>query len=247
MGRLRSFSKDRFRPTAVVERIHGEVVRCLIMLSSPINPMPTYKNARECITAISSRYRMLDSYADEGYTRPSGSTQPHDCWFKTQFSRPDQFRFQFSRPHPYPPLRHLVTQIVIGSDGTTAYFHKERDGTACRNDIERDLGLAVAGATGISRGAAHTIGNLLLECVGGFSLAMLNKPRFRRSRIFQDVYCSRITGIHPWGGGRITLWFSTSDLLLRKIVSHRTKSEEIRQNIRIDQLIDQAVFAVPHK
>jgi hypothetical protein len=209
--------------------------------------MPTYNNARECIAAMAARYRMLDSYANEGYVRPSGSTRPHDCWFDTQFSRPSRFRFQFSRPHPYPPLRHLVTKVVIGSDGTTAYFCMERDGSVRRNDIERDLSLAVAGATGISRGAAHTIGNLLLECVGGFSLLMLNRPRFRRSRVFQGEHCSRITGIHPWGGGRITLWFGTSDLLLRKIVSHRPKSEEVRQNIRIDQSIDQAVFGMPRK
>lgn len=65
------------------------------------------------------------------------------------------------------------------------------------NDIERDLGLAVAGAIGISKGSAHTFSNLLLECVGGFSLAMLNRPRFRRSRVFQGEHCSRITGIHP--------------------------------------------------
>lgn len=208
--------------------------------------MQIYKNARECIGAIAARYRMLDSYTDEGYVRTSGPTRPHKVWFETQFSRPSLFRFQFSRPHPYPPLRHLVTKVVIGSDGTTAYFCMERDGSVRRTDVERDLGLAVAGATGISSGAAHTIGNLLLECVGGFSLSMLNRPRFRRSRVFRGEHCSRITGIHP-RGGRFTLWFGTSDLLLRKIVSHRIKSEEVRQNIRINQSIDQAVYGVPHE
>nr|WP_143028984.1 hypothetical protein [Massilia sp. PDC64] len=208
--------------------------------------MPTYNNARECIAAIAARYRMLDSYADEGYVRREGSTRPDECWFETQFSRPGLFRFQFSRPHPYPPLRHLVTKVVIGSDGTTAYFRVEHDGSVRRNDIEENLGLAVAGATGISKGTAHTIGNLLLECVGGFSLSMLNRPRFRRSREFHGDYCGRITGIHP-GGGRVTLWFGASDLLLRKIVRHRTRSEEVRKNIRTDQSIDQAVFHMPPK
>jgi hypothetical protein len=208
--------------------------------------MPTYNNARECIAAIIARYRVLDSYADEGYVRPSGSTGPNECWFDTQFSRPSLFRFQFSRPHPYPPLRHLVTKVVVGSDGTTAYSRIEHDGLVRKNDIEQNLGLAVVGATGISRGAAHTIGNLLLECVGGFSLSMLNRPRFRRSRGFLGEHCGRITGIHP-RGGRITVWFGTSDLLVRKIVRHRTKNEEVRENIRIGQSMDQAVFRVPHE
>lgn len=206
--------------------------------------MPTYNNARECIAAIAARYRMLDSYADEGHVRREGSTGPDECWFETQFSRPGLFRFQFSRPHPYPPLRHLVTTTVIGSDGTTAYCHVEHDGSVRLNAIEDNLGLAVAGATGISRGAAHTIGNLLLDCVGGLSLSMLHRPRFRRSREFNGEYCGRITGIHP-GCGRVTLWFGASDLLLRKIVRHRIGSEEVRKNIRTGQPIDRAVFRMP--
>jgi hypothetical protein len=208
--------------------------------------MPIYNNARECIAAIIARYRMLDSYVDEGYTRPSGSSGPDKCWFETQYARPDLFRFCFSRPHPYPPLRHLVTHVVIGSDGTTPYFRVERNGTVLINNVEESLGLAVAGATGISNGTAHTIGSLLFDSVGGFSLSMLGRPRFRRSREFGGEHCGRITGIHP-RGGRVTVWFGTSDLLVRKIVRHRIRSEEIRKNICVDQPIDQVVFRVPRE
>ncbi len=208
--------------------------------------MPTYKNARECLSAIATRYQMLDSYIDEGFVRPFGSTGPNNCWFETQFSRPSLFRFQFTTPHPYPPLRHLVTKTVIGSDGTTPYSSTEHPGSAPKIEIEESLELAVAGATGISKGTAHTIGNLLLECVGGFSLSMLKRPRFRRSREFAGEHCGRITGIHP-RGGRVTVWFSTHDLLLRKIVRHPFKREEVRKNIRIGQPPDQAAFRVPNE
>lgn len=207
--------------------------------------MPTYKNARECLSAIVTRYQMLDSYIDEGFVRPVGSTGPNNCWFETQFSRPGLFRFQFITPHPYPPLRHQLTKTVIGSDGTTPYFATQYPDSAPKTEIDESLELAVAGATGISKGAAHTIGSLLLECVGGFSLLMLKRPRFRRSREFEGEHCGRITGIHP-RGGRVTVWFGTNDLLLRKIVRQTFKREEIRRNIRINQPLNQAVFHVPN-
>jgi hypothetical protein len=206
--------------------------------------MPTYQNARKCLSAIAARYRLLESYVDEGFVRPYGSSGPKNCWFDTQFSRPGCFRFQFSTPHPYPPLRHLVTRTVIGSDGTTPYFSTEYPGAVPKTDIEASLALAVAGATGISRGTAHTIGNLLLESVGGVSPLIMNRPRFRRSRVFEGEHCGRITGIHP-RGGRITVWFGTSDLLLRKVVNHTFRREEVRKNIRIDQSPDQAAFRLP--
>lgn len=206
--------------------------------------MPTYKNARACLSAIATRYQVLDSYSDEGYVHPYGSTGPDDCWFETQFSRPGLFRFQFATPHPYPPLRHRVTRTVIGSDGTTPYFSITYPGAAATTDVEPSLELAVAGATGISYGTAHTIGKLLLEGVGGFSLSMLIRPRFRRSREFAGEHCGRITGMHP-RGGRVTVWFGTTDLLIRKIVQHTFKREEVRTNIRIDQPLDLAVFRVP--
>lgn len=207
-------------------------------------PTKTYNNARECLAAIATRYQALESYTDDGFVRPFGSSGPNRCWFKTQFRRPGLFRFQFATPHPYTPLRHIVTKTVIGSDGTTAFFSTQRHDSAPRTEIEDSLELAVAGATGISMGTAHTIGSLLLDCVGGFALPMLNRPRFRRSRQLDGQHCGRITAIHP-RGGRVTVWFGTSDLLLRKLVWHRTNREEVRKNICIDQTPDQAEFLVP--
>lgn len=203
-------------------------------------------NARESLSAIVKRYRTLDSYVDDGFVRPLGSNGTNTCFFKTHFIRPGLFRFQFTRPHPYPPLRHRLTETIIGSDGVTPYFCIKYPDSALKTDIEESLELAVAGATGISQGTAHTIGNLLLECVGGFSLSMLEHPRFRLSREFAGEHCSRITGMHPVGG-RVTLWFGASDLLLRKIVWYRSQCEEIRQNIRIDQTPDRAIFGMPHE
>ena len=206
--------------------------------------MPTYNNARECLAAIASRYATLKSYADEGFVRRAGSAGPNSCWFETQFSRPSSFRFQFARPHPYPPLRHIVTKTVIGSDGITSYFCTKYPNTDPTTEIEESLAMAIAGATGISQGTAHTIGSLLVDSVGGFSLSTLKRPRFRRSREFDGQHCCRISGRHP-RGGRVTIWFGSTDLLLRKVVRHWAKREEVRNNIQTQLTFDNDRFDVP--
>lgn len=206
--------------------------------------MTTHLSARECLAAITVRYKALESYADEGFVRPMGLLGLKSCWFETQFVRPGMFRFRFSTPHPYRPLRHIVTTTVIGSDGLTPYFFLEHPRSAPTLRIEKNLGMAVAAATGISQGTARTIGSLLLEDVGGFALQQLKRPRFRQARQFEGEWCGRISGIHP-RGGRITIWFGMHDLLVRKYVRHEFKQEEVRTKIRVDMELENALFKVP--
>jgi hypothetical protein len=47
-------------------------------------------------------------------------------------------------------------------------------------ELEESLKLAVAGATGISGGSAHTIARLLLPEIGGFSLSKLADVNLER-------------------------------------------------------------------
>ena len=207
--------------------------------------MPTYRSAREFIAAVAAKYRALTTYADVGVVRPIGAYEPLSCWFETQFARPQQqFRFQFIRPHPYRRLRHRLTKYIAGSDGSVSYFYMEERGSRPTVESEESLEMAVAGATGISQGTAHTIGELLLECVGGFSYSMLNRLRFRSHRTFDGVLCHRVAGRHP-RGGRVVIWVGASDLLVRKVVKHRFGHEEVRFDIRADVPVASEVFRVP--
>lgn len=206
--------------------------------------MATYRNAREFLAAVTARYRALASYSDVGVVRPIWKLEPLSCWFETHYESPSRFRFQFIRPHPYRKLRHLLTKYIAGSDGTAAYFVTEERGQLPVVETQVSLGMAVAGATGISQGTAHTVGSLLLECVGGFSFSMLQRPRFRSTRNFDGVACYRVSGVFP-PIGRFTLWVGTQDLLLRKVVNHRHRNEEIRFIIEVNQPINSEVFCVP--
>lgn len=207
--------------------------------------MALFRNAREFVIAAVARYRELSSYSDVGVVRSGHRTLPPSCWFETDFQRPGAFRFQFIRPHAHRRLRfHRLTKYIAGSDGTSPYFYAEERGHKPLIERESSLELAVAGATGISQGAAHTIGALLLPTVGGFELTMLRKLRFRTSRPLDGVMCTVVSGLHPWGGGRYTAWFGT-DLLLRLLIRHRSCEEEVRFNIRVDEEVPCARLRMP--
>lgn len=206
--------------------------------------MATYRNAYEFLVEVSGRYRAMVTYSDVGVVRPRWKAGPHSCWFETQFNRPNSLRFQFTRPHPYRKLRHVLTKYIAGCDGATAYFVTEACGKPPVIEPQASVEMTVAGATGISQGTAHTIGSLLLECIGGFSFLMLQRPRFRRPRKFGGVDCYRVSGVLP-PMGRFTLWISMGDLLLRKVVNHRYRSEEVRLRIEVDEPISAEVFCAP--
>jgi hypothetical protein len=189
--------------------------------------MPTYANAREFLREVEAHYRSLPGYSDSGLSRSLGLRRPRLCTFETAYRAPGLFRFSFSSSHPYKPLRNLVTRDVIGTDGLKPYFYSRSYGGEEEIEVPESLEMAVAGATGISSGTAHTIGALLFQEVGGFRLLDLRKIRFRPRREIDGVPCIAVTGLHPFGG-RTTAWFGSEDLLLRRLVRSRFKSEELR-------------------
>jgi len=215
------------------------------------NSMASFRTAKELLDRVADRYRSLSSYSDVGVIRPRGTSEPLTCWFETDYQFPGKFRFQFIRPHPrrrrtgrWIPM-YRITKYVVGSNGNGAYlFTQERGRHASCND-EESLELAIAGATGISRGAAHTIGRLLLPSVEGFSLLMLRKPRLKTTRAFEGINCYRVSGLHPWAPGRYTAWIGTEDLLLRKLIKHRASTEEVRWDIHVDTVVDPLRFEQP--
>jgi len=207
-------------------------------------------SAQDLIRDVVEHYAQMSSYQDMGVVRQwfNAKAPPLETTFSTSFKKPSLFRFEFASPHPYPPLRHIITTHVIGSDGTTAYtLVKEHEATA-RVEIEESLSMAVAGATGISSGSAHTIGRLLLPEVGGLSLMDLVRPSRKQDRSFLGAVCYCIDAKHP-RGPTLELWIEKNTLLLRKLVQSARKnpSEELRQGIRVDQLVKKSIFAKPKK
>lgn len=206
--------------------------------------MATYRSASECLAAVAARYATLQSYSDEGMVRRRAWSAAPECWFNTH-SAQGKFRFQFTTPHPHRKLRHVLSECVVGTDGVMPYFWNRHYSEAPTLDREERMEIVIAGATGISRGSAHTIGSLLLKDIGGFSCFRdLRRPRFRQMQDWDSVPCYRVSGLHP-SGHRYTLWIGQHDLLLRRILRHERNREELRRNIRINEPIPEETFAVP--
>jgi len=194
------------------------------------------------IRALVERYAAISTYRDRGVVRQAlgEGKAPIETRFETRFQRPGIFRFAFSSPHPYPPLAHIITQHCFGADRIGAYaWTKEHDGAA-QVQPEEDLSMAIAGATGISGGSAHTIAALLMPDIGGFTLDRVLGSKVLGHEAVDGAECVVIAAPHPIGG-KLSLWVHEATMTLRKLVTDLGRfppGEEIHRDIEIDGLIE---------
>jgi len=194
------------------------------------------------IKKTAERYAAISSYQDSGVVETIGGAslpaRSTDIFFKTYFTRPRKLRFEWT---DYSPLSS-VGRNIVWSDGvkTFGFYSFEPDKIETKESLE----LGIAGATGVSRGSAHTVPNLLTNEIGGFSLAELTKLTLKGQEQFEGEDCFVLEGYHP-NGEAWQLWIGKKDFLLRKL---RTKStngefeEEIHRAIKTDIEISEAVY-----
>jgi hypothetical protein len=206
--------------------------------------MPTFANARVYLDEVIRRYRGLASYSDTGKAHIPHGSNHHLCDFTTNYRAPTDFRFAFDTRHPYEGLKHRIARFVVGITASEPYFFSSSYGGEKKLDHPENLSMAIASATGISCGTAHTIASLLFSEISGFCMSDLRRLRFRPSRTFDGVRCVAVTGLHP-RGGRFTAWFGSEDLLLRRAVHSRLGIEELRTNILVDHALANEQFTVP--
>jgi hypothetical protein len=202
--------------------------------------------ARQLLEQVAATYASMISYSDVGCVVQH--LQPDDPVLRTDFStlcaRPSLFRFEFSRPHPYPPLRHMVTRHVVGSDGFGAYALRQEYEMPPMLVARRDLSHAVSGVAGISSGSAHHIARLLLD-VDGLSILDLTDARIINDEVIDGAICHRISALLPRGGER-RLSFERNSLLLRRIQTHcgKISSDELHREIRTNLPLNDALFDI---
>lgn len=207
--------------------------------------MATWRSARELLAAVLAKYRELPGYSDTGHVITRVDGREHICKFQTAFNSNGDFRFAFERPHPYRPLRHRVSQHVVGQVSGNAYMASS--GYTGPTTVKHwpDISMPVAAATGISSGAAHTIGRLLFPEVGGWSLSELKRPRFRSPKYVGGVLCYRVTGLQ--GASRSAVYVGMHDLLIRKFSARNGKTEEVRLGVDIWAKHLPEFFSVPQE
>jgi hypothetical protein len=192
--------------------------------------------AQAILQKMRARYASLDSYRDWGAVINDTCT----ITFLTHFRRPSYFRFEWNDAYVGRDGRLRTTSSAIWSNEGGAY--KCYDWTSGTERV-RCLSSAVAGATGISMGAAHNLAVMLMEEIGGFALSDLQRPTLARTE-FEGTPCYRIRGQHPHGFPYIVL-IGTDDLLVRQVCEPKDNSRndlEFRRNIRVNEPIEMRVF-----
>ncbi len=170
-----------------------------------------------------SAYAAVNTYRDQGTVRYSVLGSTHEVRFETAFVRPDRLRFEWIKAHPFPPLRSMTTRTVIWSDsGAAFWWQRDYFERASQSRLE-SLRLAVAGATGVSSGAAHTIATLLLPDLWGAdkfgdSVLNLRDAKHVGEGVVDAVPCERVAGI-DWRNEPVELWIGRDDHLIRRIQS----------------------------
>src|SRR5262249_37489466 len=126
--------------------------------------------------------------------------------FRTAFVRPDRFRFEYEQ--------NGVTQMIV-------WRHRRSVRSWCRfmtrkEPGPRSLGMALAGATGVSSVSAHTIPALLLpDQVGGRRLTDATGVERVKDGVQTSLPCFRLRG--SYAGDPMMLWIDRQTFLVRKI------------------------------
>jgi len=204
----------------------------LVVVSQTQAPAP-----QEIVKKMAERYAALSSYQDSGVvetvTEGPLARRGTDIAFKIHFTRPNKLHVEWlDCAAPGSSEKN-----AIWSDGSKSsrFYSWEPDHVETKDD----LSLAVAGATGVSRSSAHTVPELLISDIGGFSLTDLTKLTLKKQEVFEGEECYVVEGFHP-NGEAWQIWISTKDFLLRKFRSPSLKdefTEEIHREIKVDNKI----------
>jgi outer membrane lipoprotein-sorting protein len=212
-----------------------------------------YNRAVECqtknITAqlivkrMAAQYAHASSYQDTGVVmdvKGEGVSESETAIkFKTYFARPQFFRFEWMERSTVTSEESLS---VVWNDGKQTYSYYSWDDPAVEK--KEGIGLGIAGATGISRGSAHTIPSLLMEDVGGFLLTEMTNLSIVGEENFEGEDCYIVRGYHPFKFP-IDVWISKRDFLLRKAKEPKDGSSykvEIHRDVKLNGKISPKLF-----
>jgi len=172
--------------------------------------------AREILDRVAKAYADCDTYRDTGEVSITFFQETGDRLdirpFRTAFVRDDRrFRFQYTATDP----SNVTSRYLIWRGGDEMKTWWDIDPGV---KTPESLALAIAGATGVSGGSAHTVPSLLLpKEVGSFKFLGLAKPKRLGDDKLEDIDCYRIEGI--FGKADSTFWIDKKTSMILKIIS----------------------------
>jgi hypothetical protein len=178
---------------------------------APPTPRVVEPAAVEILSRMEQAYGTATTYLDRGLVSTtfsvSGTARVVEKPFEIAFVRGTAFRFEFREGGS-------TRSYIVWWDGKRALTS-----WYARPGITEvaTLGLALAGATGVSSSSAHTTPRLLLpDLVGGFSFSELRNPRVLGTEPIANRACWRMVGEHPRSAEDLTFWIDRQTYLLRR-------------------------------
>lgn len=167
-------------------------------------------------------YRAMSSYQDRGRSVQTLKSTPDDdepamatVDFATAFRRPNKIRFSWTKTYNFMDDR-APSKEELGSDGSKVWSWNSTDSAP---EAEESIGMAVAGATGVTYGAAHMIPRLLTDDVHGFRIDQLKHLKILRSERLEGIDCYVLHGLKF--EIEVELWIGKEDHLIRKRIETR--------------------------
>jgi hypothetical protein len=170
---------------------------------------PSGPSAQEIVQRSRAAYAALSSYCDEGSTVASvGSHAVAPHFFSIKLARPNLYRVDWSQD-----LGFYSHTGMVWSAGNGNFFQMDRSGAPQTNST---MEMALAGATGVSGGAAASIPGTFFKMNWGNSLGATMESAARKpdERIGEaDCYVLSETN----RGHARSIWIGKEDFLIRQI------------------------------
>jgi len=170
-------------------------------------------NAESILKSVIEKYRSFSSYADVGTVETLPSQTKSEIEFKTYFMRPNKVRFDWRDWHSLDKTTP-ADENAIWSNGKNSYawFLGELE-------HEESLGLAMAGATGVSSCSVLMILQLLFpECVETNSVWFEMQNMQIESQELTGLHCYHLVGTETKPDDT-EAWISKEDLIVRRLIS----------------------------
>lgn len=225
------------------------VVGIAVCCASAAKDAPTSDpDAVTLMKQVVASYQAFDTYRDRGRSiqtlkfdsaEKDYSTLIID--FATLFKRPYKFKFSWTRTENFGDGSY-TSKDAFWSDGSRVWSLSS-DGS--RAPIaEENFSMAVARATGVTRGASHEIFRLLTDKVSGFRFDQLGGLKIVRSEVISGVDCYVVHG-SQYGADAYDLWIGKQDHLIRKGIDTQPDGNTVtfeRMNIVVNQDIPDDQF-----
>jgi outer membrane lipoprotein-sorting protein len=183
--------------------------------------VPDSVTASVILHRVAALYAATKTYQDSGVVTlriegaGAGGGLISNVPFKTAYRAPDQFRFEFNAPHPRMIPMPSMHWIIYRNGKKVEQWAFSKTGT------QGSLNRALAGATGVSSAAAHTIPALLMpEVIGGRKITDGTGASLLSEAACSGSICFRVQeGSSGQAQSTKTIWIDRT-LLVRRIDAH---------------------------